>query len=63
MSRTIEGCSYNPETHEAAFRFKDMGITVERDRILINSVKDKAEVRRLMDWLRHIVDTAEADIT
>jgi hypothetical protein len=63
MSRIIEGCGYNPEVHVLAFRFKDMGITVERDRILISKVENEAEVRRLMDWLRYVVNSADADIT
>ena len=46
MQRLIEGCGYNPEAHIAAFRFKDMGVIVERNKIIINNAEDEAKARQ-----------------
>lgn len=59
MSRIIEGCAYNPEIHVLAFRFKDMVIVVERNKILINRVEDKAEAQMVIDWLADIVNGSD----
>jgi hypothetical protein len=60
MHRLIEGCGYNPEAHVAAFRFKDMGVIVERNQIIINNAEDEATARTVMDWLRGILNAADA---
>ncbi len=63
MSRIIEDCAYNPKTHVIAFRFKEMSIVVERDRVLLNKVKDEAEARMVMDWLASIVNGRDEKVT
>ena len=59
ISRIIDGCAYNPEVHVLVFRFKDMGIVVERDRILINKVEYVAEAQVVIDWLAKLVKSSD----
>ena len=63
MSRIIEGCAYNPEASILAFRFKDMRIVVERNRILINQPKDESEAQTVIDWLASIVNGTDEQVT
>ena len=63
MSRVIEGCGYNPEVHVLAFRFKDMGIVVERNKILINKVEDEAEAQMVIDLLANIINGTDEKVT
>jgi len=59
MRRTIEGCAYNPDVPVAAFRFRDMGVIVERNKIIINNAEDEATAKMVMDWLKNIVNTSD----
>jgi ArsR family metal-binding transcriptional regulator len=63
MSRLIEGCAYNPGANIMGFRVKGMGVIVEAHKITINNAEDETEARRVVDWLRDVVNTADADNT
>jgi hypothetical protein len=58
MSRSIEGCAYNPEVHVMAFRLKDMPVIVESHQITIYNAEDEAMVRTVMDWLLNALNGA-----
>lgn len=59
MERLIETCGYNPKAHVAAFRFKDMGVIVERNKIIINNAEDEATAQTVMDWLKNIINNTD----
>ena len=61
MSRLIEGCAYNSEANLLGFRVKDMGVIVEARKITINSAEDETTAKTVMDWLRDVVNVADAD--
>ena len=61
MSRFIKGCAYNPEANLMGFRFRDMGVIVEAHKITINNAEDETAAKTVMDWLRDVVDAADAD--
>lgn len=62
MSKLIEGCAYNPETRIMAFRFKDIGVIVERNKIFINNAEDEAIVQTVIDWLKSILVTVKETV-
>jgi hypothetical protein len=51
LARSIEGCAYSPEGHSMGFCFENMGVIVERRRIIINNAEDEAQAWIVMDWL------------
>ena len=55
MSRSIEGCAYNPEAHIMAFRLKDMPVIVECHRITVYNAEDEATAQKAVDWLINII--------
>jgi len=61
MSRLIEGCAYNSEANLLGFRVKDMGVIVEARKITINNAEDETTAKTVMDWLRDVVNVADAD--
>ncbi len=63
MSRLIKGCAYNPEANLMGFRFRDMGVIVEAHKITINNAEDETTAKTVMDWLRDVVNAADADDT
>jgi ArsR family metal-binding transcriptional regulator len=63
MKRLIEGCGYNPKAHVAAFRFKDMGVIVERHKITITNAEDEATAQTVMDWLINTIDGTDQKVT
>jgi len=58
MSRTIEGCAYNLESHVAAFRFESMRVVVERSQIIIYGAEDESTVTRVIGWLINKINGA-----
>jgi ArsR family metal-binding transcriptional regulator len=63
MKRLIESCGYNPKAHVAAFRFKDMGVIVERHKITITNAEDEATAKTVMDWLKNTIDGTNGKVT
>jgi hypothetical protein len=59
MRRSIEGCAYNPDVPVAAFRFRDMGVIVERNKIIINNAEEEATAQIVIDFLKDIVNTSD----
>ncbi|MDD5082506.1 MAG: putative zinc-binding protein [Dehalococcoidales bacterium] len=56
MSKLIEGCAYNPKTNIMSFRVQGMGVILEPRKITVNVIKDEAEARKVIDWVRGIQD-------
>jgi len=63
MSSLIEGCAYNPEANIMGFRVKGMGVIVEARKIIINNAENETEAMTVVDWLRDVVNAADADNT
>ena len=63
MRRSIEGCAYNPDVPVAAFRFRDMGVIVERHKITINNAEDEATAQTVMDWLINTINGTDEKVT
>jgi len=59
MSRLIEGCAYNPEVNLIGFRIKGMGVIIEAHKITINKAEDETKARRVVDYLRDVVNAAD----
>ena len=59
MSRLIKGCAYNPEVNLIGFRIKGMGVIIEAHKITINKAEDETEARRVVDYLRDVVNAAD----
>lgn len=59
MSRLIEGCAYNPEVNIMGFRVQGMGVIVEAHKITINKAEDETEARRVIDYLRDVVNATD----
>jgi hypothetical protein len=59
MQRLIEGCGYNPEAHVAAFRFKDMGVIVERNKIIVNNADTEAMAQTVIDFLKDVLNASD----
>ena len=59
MSRLIEGCAYNPEVNLMGFCIKGMGVIVEAHKITINKAKDETEARRVVGYLRDMINTVD----
>jgi len=62
LSRIIEGCAYNQEVHVLSFRFKDMGVLVEKKRILIHKVENEAEAQMVIDWLANLMNSTDEQV-
>ena len=45
------------------FRVKGMGVIVEARKIIINNAEDETEAMTLVNWLRDVVNAADADNT
>jgi len=61
MKRVIEGCAYSKEVPIAAFRYKNFGVIVQSHDITINHAGDETAAKTVMDWLRDVVNAADAD--
>jgi hypothetical protein len=51
MSKTIEGCAYNPSANSAAFNIRNMPVVIESKKITIYNAESAAEARGIIDWL------------
>ena len=63
MKRLIESCGYNPKAHVAAFRFRDMGVIVQRNKIIVNNAEDEATAKTVMDWLLNTIKGTDEKVT
>ena len=59
MEKVIDGCAYNPRVPVAAFRYKNLGVIVHSNDIVINNVEDEATARAVLDFLKNIINTAD----
>jgi len=59
MSRLIEGCAYNPEVNLMGFCVEGMGVIIEAHKITINKAEDETEARRVVDYLRDVVNATD----
>lgn len=58
LSRSIEGCGYDPRGDSMGFHFEDMSVLMERRRVTMVGAEDEATARRLMDWLKGRLEAA-----
>ena len=59
MSKSIQGCAYNPEHNIMGFRVKNMGVIVEAYKLTINNATDKATATEVIDWLKNIINIGD----
>ena len=62
MSRLIEGCAYNPEANMLSFRMESKGVIVYAQKIIINNAEDEIEARRVVDYLRDVMNAADESL-
>ena len=63
MKGLIETCAYNPDVPVASFRFKDMGVIVERNKITITNAEGEATGKTVMDWLINTINGTDEKVT
>lgn len=56
LTRKIEGCAYNPEAGQAAFRKDDMVVVIYPNEINICKIENEAAARGVMKWLMELLD-------
>jgi hypothetical protein len=59
MQRVIEGCAYNGELPIAAFRYKNLGVIVHSNDIIINNAEDETTARTVIDFLKELVNSGD----
>ena len=62
MQRAINGCGYNPEVPVAAFRYKNMGVIVYSNEIIVNNAGNEATAQTVIDFLGEINKTANEKV-
>ena len=62
ISKVVEGCSYSPEAHLIAFNLKGMSVIIEPNQITVYGMKDEAEARNIIDWLKQILDNKDKSL-
>jgi hypothetical protein len=56
LSSLIEGCAYNPEANQMAFRFNNVVVNVESRQINISHSEDETIVKTFMDWFLNLLN-------
>ena len=59
LNRIIKGCTYNPEENVLSFRTEGKSVIVYAQKIVINNAEDETEARRVVDYLRDVVNAAD----
>jgi ArsR family metal-binding transcriptional regulator len=59
ISRLVKGCGYNPKAHLAAFNLKGTPVIIEANEITIYGTEDEAAARKVMEWLKEILNSAD----
>ena len=55
MKRAIKGCGYNPKAHVAVFRYRNIGVIVKPNEIIMTDVEDEAASHNVMDRIINFV--------
>ncbi len=58
IKERVEGCSYSPEAHVAAFNLRNMPVIIEAKKIIIYNPQDLAEAQGVMDWLTNVIEAS-----
>jgi len=56
LSRRIEGSYYHPTIPSLAFRFEDLWVIVEKDKINVYNIVDEAKIGVFLDWFKNIIN-------
>jgi hypothetical protein len=59
IKKRVEGCSYNPEAHVAAFNLRNMPVIIEAKKIIIYNPPDLAEAQGVIDWLANVTKASD----
>ena len=59
LSRTIKGCAYSPVEDILSFHMEGKSVIVYAQKIVINNAEDETEARRVMDYLRDVINAAD----
>jgi len=59
LNRAIKGCAYSPEEDILSFRMEGKSVIVYPQKIVINNAADETEARRVVDYLRNIINAAD----
>ena len=59
LNRVIKGCAYNPEEDILSFHREGKSVIVYPQKIVINNAEDETEARRMVDYLRDVVNAAD----
>ncbi len=59
MKEKIDGCGYNPEVPVAAFRYENLGVIDEKNRIIINNAVDETAAQMVIGLLKDIIRNAD----
>lgn len=58
LSEAIPRCAYNPDARMIVFRHKEMGISIEPQKIIIYNAENEATAQSVLDWLKDSYLTA-----
>lgn len=58
LNASLGGFEYVKEPPSVTFRSQGKLITVHRDHIMINALRDEAEARKIVEWLKREINTA-----
>lgn len=59
LNRAIKGCAYSPAEDILSFRMEGKSVIVYAQKIVINNAEDETEARRVMDYLRDVINAAD----
>ena len=59
LNKVIKGCAYNPEENILSFLMEGKSVIVYPQKIVINNAADETEARRVVDYLRDIINAAD----
>ena len=59
LNRVIKGCAYSPEENILSFYMEGKSVIVYAQKIVINNTEDETEARRVVDYLRNVINAAD----
>ena len=59
LNRVIKGCAYNPEENILSFHMEGKSVIIYPQKIVINNAEDETEARRVVGYLRDIVNATD----
>lgn len=55
ISQKVNGCSFNPDAHLAAFNLKGNAVIIEAHKITIYGIEDAKAAGKILAWLKEIL--------